>query len=427
MSQCRPTAIILYHFFYPDDVISAQHFSQFTEELVKRGWDITVLTSNRYCRYPKKKINKRREIWQGIRIIRIKRPALNQANKCFRLINSVWMMTGWGIKLCQLPRADAIIIGTDPPFSALLFPLLRFLKRGKILVHWCYDVYPDAIIANGVNSLLKWSIKKLNFLMRWCYNSVDLIVDIGACMRRRLNEYKHNANYATLVPWALVESDQIEKPDAITRSQLFGDTKLALLYSGNMGKAHDYSLFLELASKLYKENPDITFCFACRGNRAEELTKTIRPVDCNIHFAPFVKESELKKRLDSADIHLLSLRSEWDGIVVPSKFFGSLSVGRPVLYAGPESSAIAGWIQDFNVGLVLTENNMEDVVAELLDLAQYPDRLHEWQQNAYHAYRHFSKKHTMDQWDRLLRDSINNCKVILPQASHPAYFSSADR
>ena len=70
---------------------------------------------------------------------------------------------------------------------------------------------------------------------------------------------------------------------------------------------------------------------------------------------------------------------------------------------------------------------MEDVVAELLDLAQYPDRLHEWQQNAYHAYRHFSKKHTMDQWDRLLRDSINNCKVILHQASHPAYFTSADR
>jgi colanic acid biosynthesis glycosyl transferase WcaI len=43
-------ALIFYHYFYPDDVISARHFADFAEELFKRGWHVSVLTSNRGCR-----------------------------------------------------------------------------------------------------------------------------------------------------------------------------------------------------------------------------------------------------------------------------------------------------------------------------------------------------------------------------------------
>ena len=31
----------------------------------------------------------------------------------------------------------------------------------------------------------------------------------------------------------------------------------------------------------------------------------------------------------------MSLGDKWEGLAVPSKFFGSLAVGRPVIYAGP--------------------------------------------------------------------------------------------
>ncbi|MCX5907574.1 MAG: hypothetical protein NTY64_10405, partial [Deltaproteobacteria bacterium] len=63
-----PSAAILYHFFHPDDVVSARHFSEFAEELAKRGWSVTVLTSNRYCRYRGRKISLPEEEWKGIRI-----------------------------------------------------------------------------------------------------------------------------------------------------------------------------------------------------------------------------------------------------------------------------------------------------------------------------------------------------------------------
>ena len=144
--------------------------------------------------------------------------------------------------------------------------------------------------------------------------------------------------------------------------RLFGDASLALLYSGNMGKAHDFMPFLHLARVLNRINPKIVFCFACRGNRLDELKAAITSRDTNVRLAPFAEESELEKRLNAADIHLLSLRPEWQGIVMPSKFFGSLAVGKPVIYAGPEFSSIAGWVREFDVGFVLTEENFKTVV-----------------------------------------------------------------
>jgi hypothetical protein len=69
----RPRAAILYHYFYPDDVVSARHYADLAEGLRDRGWDVEVWTSNRACRdesvcYPS------REVWRGIRIHRIRKP-----------------------------------------------------------------------------------------------------------------------------------------------------------------------------------------------------------------------------------------------------------------------------------------------------------------------------------------------------------------
>ena len=401
--------LILYHFFYPDDVVSARLYSDFAEELVNRGWNVKVLTSNRYCRYPDKKMQDKKQWWKGVFIVRINRPGWSQANYSLRFFNSAWTIIGWMITVVRMPAVDVIVIGTDPYFSALLFPILRLFKRSKILVHWCYDLYPEIIIAHGAKGFVKWWAEKMSLLMRRAYRSVDLMIDVGECMRRRLDLYRHEARRCTLVPWGLVEPNQIPEADPETRTRLFGDAELALLYSGNMGAPNDPSLLLNLARRLSKENHKIIICFACRGNRERELLNAVKHTDDNIRFAPFAEEAELEKRLGSADIHLVSLGDEWEGLAVPSKFFGSLAVGRPVIYAGPVGSAIAGWIKEFNVGLVLSKNNMEEIVQEILELANNAQKLRLWKRNAYQAYKeYFSKQIIMNQWDRILREELDH-------------------
>ena len=284
-----PTILILYHFFHPDDVVSARIFSQFAEEMVNRGWKVKVLTSNRYCRYPDKKVREKRESWKGISIIRCYRPSWSQGNYSLRFFNSVWMLIAWIIAVLRMPAVDVMVIGTDPYFSALLFPIFRLFKRGRILVHWCYDVYPEIIFAQGAKGFVKWFAEKMSLLMGRAYRSVDVMVDIGKCMRSRLDFYRHKARRCTLVPWALAEPDQIPEPDAGTRAKLFGDAELALLYSGTMGAPNDPSLLVNLARKLGKENPKIIVCFACRGNREKELLNAVKPADHNIRFAPICR------------------------------------------------------------------------------------------------------------------------------------------
>jgi colanic acid biosynthesis glycosyl transferase WcaI len=388
-------------------VVSARHFSDLAAGLVKRGWGVQVLTSNRYCRHPKETILPREEEWRGVRIIRSARPAWNQAHPLGRLGNFLWLSASWAKELRRIPETDALILGTDPQFAQLLFPLIHRLRRKTRLVHWCFDLYPEAILADGANGFSKWMASQSIPLMKQAYSSVDLIVDIGTCMRRRFDTYHPQARRTTLTPWALIEPERVEPPDPETRKRLFGDAQLALLYAGNLGKAHEFSLFLHLARRVYQENPRIVFCFAGRGNRWEELQRAVRLEDKNIRIASFAGEEELAQRLAAADIHLLSLRSGWEGIVVPSKFFGSLAVGRPVLYAGPEESAIASWIREFRVGIILNEKNLERASEEILAVADQPDRLQGWGQNAYTTYhRHFSKDQVMARWDQLLRELI---------------------
>ena len=80
--------------------------------------------------------------------------------------------------------------------------------------------------------------------------------------------------------------------------------------------------------------------------------------DSNVSFAGFADESQLAKRLSAGDIHMISLRSGWEGVVVPSKFFGSLAAGRPLLYTGTPNSAIKTWIDQYRVGYVVNNGNI---------------------------------------------------------------------
>ena len=104
---------------------------------------------------------------------------------------------------------------------------------------------------------------------------------------------------------------------------------------------------------------------------------------------------------------MVSLRPEWEGIVVPSKFFGSLAAGRPVLFDGPAGSAVAMWIREHQVGWVLSEESMESIAKELRALTVSKARLRDMQQRCRSVYqKEFSKKIVLDRWNHALRDVL---------------------
>lgn len=402
-----PRLLLAYHFFHPDDVVSARIFSDFAVEQQRRGWEVSVVTSNRSCFDPARTFSPF-EDWNGIQIHRVFRPPWTQARPFQRLGNSGWMTAAWLTKIARLGAFDAVVVGSDPAFCASMGRGLRRLLPGAALVHWCFDVYPEAIAAEGGNAAVRALVPVARQLMKWSYPAYDELVDIGPRMRERLAEYGPAAQ-RTAVPWALAEPPHSAVAEPRARAELYGRAKLALLYSGTMGRAHDHRAFLALARACRaRSGDDVTFCFSSRGNRQDELRAAVTPADTNVSFVPFADEQALEARLGAADLHLVSLQPEWAGIVVPSKFFGSLAVGRPVLYAGPADSEIARWVAEYDVGLTLHDDgDLSPIVDRLHGLIDDPGALARWQANAFAVYqRAFSKKVINDDWDRALRGLV---------------------
>ncbi len=407
----KPRVAILYHYMYPDDVISAQHLDGLAVDLAAMGWEVEALSCNRGCRDESKRYCLS-ETYEGVHYNRIWRPRFRQATFAGRLANSLWMTVAW-ISLAlrsSRRRPDVVVIGTDPIFAvATAIPLKLFAPKISI-AHWCFDLHPEAVIASGVISSSNSAARLARKIMRAGYLRCDIIVDIGPCMRSLLRQYKHRAREAELIPWALKEPRKPAEVDADTRKELFGDAKLAVLYSGNFGEAHSFEEILAVARNL-KDVPEIHFCFAVRGNKADKLKKAIGAQDRNISFAGFASIEDLEKRLGAADIHMASLRPEWSGIAVPSKFFGSLAMGRPVLFAGPRESAIGQWIEKFDIGWVVRLENSDQIAEKLRRLVDAPNTIKKLQQRSHAIYTtKFSRSSTTEGWDielkKLLTDRV---------------------
>jgi glycosyltransferase involved in cell wall biosynthesis len=402
-----PRLLVCYHFFHPDDVVSARMFSELATEQVRRGWDVTALACNRSWRDPHVSLPASEE-WNGVHIRRVFRPPWDQARPAQRLANSAWMLAAWFVGTLRLGRFDAILVGSDPAFSALGAIALRLAYPRAAIAHWCFDLYPEAIAADGTGAAGALLAPIARGLMGAAYRRFDSLIDIGPRMRERLAGYGAGVRQETLVPWALTE---VERPVAIdldARRELFPRARLALLYSGTMGRAHEFDAFLRLARACRARSGDaISICFAVRGNRADELRAAIGGDDTNVRMADFADQQSLPRRLAAADFHLISLRDDWAGVVVPSKFFASLAVGRPVLYAGPADSEIARWIGAHDLGLHLRDDNVDETADRLHALIADDAARARWRENALAVYRdRWSKRVTNDRWNTLLRELV---------------------
>lgn len=404
----RPSALVLYHYLYPDDVISAIHLSELCAGLAARGWHVVGSCCNRGMR-DERQTYPQRSTWQGVEFRRIWRPRLRQASGLGRLVNAVWMTAAWSL-LAFHPRLrpDVVIVGTDPIFSPLAAMVWKLVRPRVRVAHWCFDLYPEAAVADGLVRESSAVVRLLKWLLRYAYGRFDLMVDIGGCMRRRLARYGSPAAIQTIVPWALVEPEEPLPAAGQARHELFGDSRLALLYSGNFGRAHSWEGIPELASALQPGGGRIVF--TVRGNAVPQLRQAAE--GSPLGFADFASADQLAARLSAADVHIVTLHEAWTGTVVPSKFFGALAIGRPVLFVGSADSAIAAWIRDFGVGWVLDPARVSEIAQELERWSRSAEAKARLFHHCHTVYRQeFSRSRSLERWDQAMRALLPGHKL----------------
>jgi hypothetical protein len=405
MKSRHRSLFVFYQFLHPDEIVSSVLLSEFCRAMAESGWDVTAFPANRRSDHTEESFALR-DAWAGVLLRRIWRPLWRQSTSAGRTANALWILLCWMVLACLTTESpDAIVIGTDPFFSVLIAPVWRWCHPSTRIVHWCFDLYPEAIYADRSIDHRGLIPRAMRGMMKASYRACDLVADLGQCMAGLLRGYDAQMKLVTLVPWALSEPAEPLSIAAVERDTIFGNTTLGLMYSGSFGRAHSSSEMLSLMRCLRGESA--VLALSVKGNRAAHLRSEVLPDDTNIRFVPFAPADALQARLASADIHVLSLRDSWVGTVIPSKFFGALAVGRPVLFCGPRDCAIGRWIEEYGLGWVLERGTAPAIAEEMRILLRNPEGLGAMRTRCYAAYQeHFSRRVTMAEWQRILNALI---------------------
>ena len=94
----------------------------------------------------------------------------------------------------------------------------------------------------------------------------------------------------------------------------------------------------------------------------------------------------LVESLSAADIHFISLDDGFGGMVVPSKVFGVLSVGRPIVFQGSAESEISKMLAEHDCGVQVEIGDQTGVTNAIRNYANDRERTQQDSQRAWNAY-----------------------------------------
>jgi glycosyltransferase involved in cell wall biosynthesis len=150
---------------------------------------------------------------------------------------------------------------------------------------------------------------------------------------------------------------------------------LVLLYSGNLGLAHDVET-LKGAILALSNDDRFRFLFIGSGGRHQELLSFGELYRLHsIEVRPYVERSSLGESLAEGDIGLVTQRDACCGSVVPSKVYGLLAAGRPILFVGPRQATPALIVERFHCGWQVDCGAVSALTQLLIHLAAHPEEV----------------------------------------------------
>ena len=272
-----------------------------------------------------------------LRIVRLKASTYDRADLRAR---ALWTLrTNLGIVRAvrrELWRADEIVLTGSPPFMLHLLAPLNLLLH-KRLTYRITDFHPECLMAErgrpspALRLFYRWTV----FLRR----RVHRFEVLGEDQRARLLEIgirperivlKRDPSPVAIPPG----TEPLEVP-----AELAG--RVLLLYSGNFGVAHDHETFLEGYRLHHREGSGrVALWLNATGAKADRVEEILRREGLPFHRGRPVPLELLPRLLATPHAHLVTLRDEFVGYVLPSKIYGCIQSGRRLLYVGSASSDV---------------------------------------------------------------------------------------
>jgi glycosyltransferase involved in cell wall biosynthesis len=358
-----PSVLFINRVYPPAEGATGQLLAELAPELIKAGWDVTVVTSRATGTAP------RSEKVEGVRVERVGSLSFTRASQWQRALSYLTLYPALLWRALCLPRADVVVTLTDPPLQLLLGPVLKRIKASR-LVHWAQDIYPEVAEQLNVISTGGWLARLCRGLSTWGLRRHDRIIAVGRCMERQLGKRSLPEAIVQVIPnWAhATHVFPIEHAANPFRREHGLGGRFVVMYSGNFGLAHPFDAILGAAEMLQRSKPEVLFLFIGAGPRLEWVRKQVERLGLvNIKFLPQQPLEKVAESLSAADLHLASMLENLCGLVVPSKVYGILAAGRPCVLLGPKESEVAQTIEQNECGSIIvspTGSKLAECVTE---------------------------------------------------------------
>jgi colanic acid biosynthesis glycosyl transferase WcaI len=331
--------ILLLNLYYPPDTSATAKMAHSVVEAVSLSHDLTVL-----CGRPSYEPTERRawrlyqsEIAGRVRIIRAGSTDFPRSDMKKRVVNYLSYVA------LAIPRAlfvpcDAVVAMTDPPFQGIVGAIVALLK-GKPYVYNIRDMYPDmavggSIVAPGTLARI-W--EKLH---RWALRRATRVIVLGEDMRARIVSKGVDPTRVLIVrdgTEVLPPNTPLPAPDPEVVSAIRGSFSFVLVHAGNLGFYGAWNTLVTAARNLANEG--VGLVFVGDGAQRSEI-KAATAGSGNVRFLEFFPASKISSVLAAADAHVITVKRGLEGVVVPSKMYGILAAGKPIVAVAPKETDV---------------------------------------------------------------------------------------
>jgi colanic acid biosynthesis glycosyl transferase WcaI len=365
-------ALLLNLYYPPDTSATAKMAAAFIEPLSEKS-SVTVI-----CGRPSYDPTERRpwRLWQteqlnGVRVIRLGStdyPRTQMSRRVFNYLSYVAL---------SVPRAlfvscDVVLAMTDPPFEGIVGAFVAMLKR-KPFVYNIRDMYPDMAVGGSIvrPGLMARVWEKLH---RWALRRAERVIVLGEDMKARISAKGVPPDRIDIVRDGVESAAPLVDAtfDREVIQAIRGDFRFVLLHAGNLGFYGAWDTLLTAAREL--ENDGVGLVFVGDGAQRSRLQE-LAAGNTNVRFLPFFPSSKVSSVLAAADAHVITIKRGLEGVVVPSKMYGILAAGRPIVAVAPgeTDAAILGARENF--GCAADPDRPEEVVAVVRALLADPSRV----------------------------------------------------
>lgn len=401
--------IFVNRFFHPDESATSLMLTDLVEGLAVLDCDRLVITGR--SGYAQGSGSRAQQL-SGVRTIRLPGLSLGNGFLAARAINFVAFYIGLVITgLWLVRRGDIVVCLTDPPLSNIVVSAIATFKRAKV-VNWVQDIYPETATRLGYGSENNTLISLLARARDRTWEKASVNVCIGERMQAMLAGHGVREDRLRVIQnWA---DDETLRPMPHSENELrtqwnYDHDEIVVGYSGNLGRAHDAVTMLEAADRL-GEAANSCFAFLFVGGGAKHDLLKARQEDSLRRGAPietrgYRERSELRESLSVPDIHWLSLEPQLEGLIVPSKFYGAIAVGRPIIFIGDKDGEIARLIAMGQCGQSFAKGDVEGVTDYLRLLGCDRELRETLGKNARQlSETKLSRKARMVEWQELIDD-----------------------